>query len=113
MRISEEKSDSSKVLFALSRFLAPAFHLLLLAPEGPWVDRRVVFGVGPVLKNLAPKRLGNDRAPGDKTADVLRGLSCHAALLGKVQLVVPKKGAVLVGSARPSGHHPPASANSR
>ena len=72
MRISEEKSDSSKVLLALSRFFAPAFHLLLLAPEGPWVDRRVVFGVGPVLKHLAPKRLGIDRVPGDKTADVLR-----------------------------------------
>jgi hypothetical protein len=80
MRISEEKSDSSKVLLvgpaelllARSSFLAPASHWLLLAPEDPWMDRGVVFGVGPVRRLLAPKRLGFDRVSGDKTTDVLR-----------------------------------------
>ena len=73
-------------------FAASPTSLCLLEQLGrrPWrrrVDRRVFFGVGPVLKLLAPKRLGIDRVPGDKTADVLRGLSCHAALLGKVRQV--------------------------
>ena len=86
MRISGEKSDSFKALlagraelpFARSSFLAPASRWLLLPPEDPWMDRGAVFGVGPVRRLLAPKRLGFDRVSGDKTADVLRvaGLGC-------------------------------------
>ena len=80
MRISGEKSDSFQVLFAgrgellfaRSSFLAPASRWLLLAPEDPWMDRGVISGVGQVRKLLAPKRLGIDRVPGDKIADVLR-----------------------------------------
>ena len=80
MRISEEKSDSFKVLlvgraellFARSRFLAPASRWLLLPPEDPWMDRGVIFGVGQVRKLLAPRRLEIDRVPGDKIAVVRR-----------------------------------------
>ena len=80
MRISGEKSDSFKVLlagcaellFARSSLLAPASRWLLLAPEDPWIGRGVIFGVGQERELLAPKRLGIDRVPGDKIADVLR-----------------------------------------
>ena len=80
MRISGEKSDSSKallagcaeILFARSRLLVPASRWLLHAPEDPWIGRGVVFGVGSVRKLLAPERLGIDRIPGDKITDVFR-----------------------------------------